>query len=236
MTDLPMDHDVENDAHRAGCGACQALWAELEAIAAEAKQLPTLTPSRDLWSGIEARITAPGAAAPVPAQAAGLRALPASPMPRRQVLRLAVAAGVLMAVTAGVTWRLATAPSAAPAATLATDTDGSEGRDGTDAVRDAGLPDDAATASLAALAGSVSEMDREIAALQSILRERRGELDPRTIDVLERNLTLIDTAIAEARAALEADPASQFLAQQFTRAYTSKLTLLRGAAQLPAGI
>ena len=89
---------------------------------------------------------------------------------------------------------------------------------------------------LAAFSASVTQMDREIATLQTIVSERRGELDPKTIEVLERNLALIDTAITEARAALDADPASQFLAQQFTRAYTSKLTLLRGAAQLPAGL
>ena len=83
---------------------------------------------------------------------------------------------------------------------------------------------------------SVTQMDREIATLETILTERRSELDPQTVEVLERNLAVIDAAIAEARDALAADPASQFLAQRFTRAYTSKLTLLRGAAQLPAGI
>ena len=78
-------------------------------------------------------------------------------------------------------------------------------------------------------------MDREIAALEDLLGERRAELDAQTVEVLERNLAVIDAAIAESRAALAADPASQFLAQRFARAYTSKLTLLRGAAQLPAG-
>ena len=88
---------------------------------------------------------------------------------------------------------------------------------------------------LAEFTASVTGMDREIAAMQTILAGRRGELDAATIAVLESNLALIDRAIAESRAALAADPASQFLAAQFARAYTSKLTLLRDAATLPAG-
>jgi hypothetical protein len=54
--------------------------------------------------------------------------------------------------------------------------------------------------------------------------------------VLEANLRVIDRAIQESRAALVADPASRFLSEQFTRAYNSKLTLLRDAATLPVGI
>ena len=82
---------------------------------------------------------------------------------------------------------------------------------------------------------TVETLDREIATLQAIVDDRRSALDPRTVAVLEENLALIDRAIAESRAALAADPASRFLATQFARAYTSKLTLLRDAATLPAG-
>lgn len=212
MTDHTWLHDVEDATHRADCAQCQALWAELEAIGAEAAQLPLLSPSRDLWSGIDARIaTSPQAV----------------PFHRRQSVRLAIAASVLVAATSAVTWQLASrTPTALPTATVAV-TDGTpEG---------AVDPQDAAV-HLAAFSASVTQMDREIATLQTIVRERRSELDPATLEVLERNLSVIDAAIAESREALAADPASQFLAQQFTRAYTSKLTLLRGAVQLPAGL
>jgi hypothetical protein len=212
MTDHTERHDVEDATHRAGCAECRALWAELEAIGAEAAQLPLLTPSRDLWSGIEARIaTAP-------------RRLP---FHRRQSVRLAIAASLLVAVSSAVTWQLASrAPTALPAATVAV----------TEATPDGAVDAEDAAAYVAAFSASVTQMDREIAALQSIVSERRGDLDPATLAVLERNLSVIDAAIAESREALAADPASQFLAQQFTRAYTSKITLLRGAAQLPAGL
>lgn len=208
------EHDVESERHRASCAECQMLWAELEAIGAEAAQLPLLTPSRDLWSGIESRISG---AAP--------RALP---FYKKQSVRLAIAASLLVAVSSGLTWRFAarSAETSLPAAALVASELGAA-----DAVSA-----EASEMHLAAFSASVTQMDREIATLQTIVTERRGELDPQTVEVLERNLAVIDAAITEARAALDADPASQFLAQQFTRAYTSKLTLLRGAAQLPAGI
>jgi hypothetical protein len=208
----PTEHDVENERHRAACAECTALWTELEAIGAEAARLPLLTPSRDLWQGIEARITAP-------------RVLP---FYRKTAFRVLMAASLLIAVTSGVTWRLATraAQPELPAATLAVSEPSSPDAVGADLT----------AANLTAVSGSVTQMDREIAALQTIVSERRGDLDPATLAVLERNLAVIDTAIAEARAALQADPNSTFIAQQFARAYTSKLTLLRGAAQLPAGL
>lgn len=212
MTTHTEQHDVENERHRADCVECQMLWTELEAIATEAAQLPLLTPSRDLWSGIEPRLSAPPQAI--------------RPFYTSQTFRLAVAASLLVAVTSAVTWQLASRGESLPAATLALD----------DAAPEGTVDTVAAEMHRTSFSASVTQMDREIATLETILTERRDDLDPETVAVLARNLAVIDAAIAEARDALAADPASQFLAQRFTRAYTSKLTLLRGAAQLPAGI
>jgi hypothetical protein len=209
-----VSHDLENELHRASCAECRTLWDELENISAEAARLPLLAPSRDLWDGIEARIVT------VP------RALL---FYRSQTFRLAIAATLLIAVSSGVTWQLATSdtPDAVVAASEESLTLPSDEQTGAD---------DASQMHLASFSASVTQMEREIATLQTIVTERRSELDPRTLAVLEANLKLIDTAIAESRAALASDPASQFLSSQFTRAYTSKLTLLREAATLPAGI
>jgi hypothetical protein len=203
---MTIEHDVTDERHRAQCAECRTLWTELDAISAEAARLPLLTPSRDLWSGIEARIAAPSA--------------PRFSLLRSPAFRLAIAASLLVTVTSVVTWQVARTAD-----------------DGVPALAD--LPESYAEESAlhrASFTASVTQMDREIATLESIVAERRAELDPRTIAVLEANLRVIDDAIAESRAALAADPASQFLASQFTRAYTSKLTLLRDAATLPTGI
>lgn len=208
MTTHQNDHDVTDERHRAECAACQTLWTELEAISAEAARLPLLTPSRDLWSGVEARISATAPRAKRPFHSS-------------QTFRLAIAASLLVSVSSAVTWQLARSEaSTAPVAALP-----AGAAEGTESA-----------VHLASFNASVSQMDREIATLQAIVAERRTELEPQTVAVLEANLRLIDQAIAESRAALDADPASQFLATQFTRAYTSKLTLLRDAATLPIGI
>jgi hypothetical protein len=76
--------------------------------------------------------------------------------------------------------------------------------------------------------------DREIAKLRTIVRSRRSQLDPRTITVLEQSMAVIDSAIAQSRAALAKDPASGFLATQLNHSLEKKVELLRTAAMLPA--
>jgi hypothetical protein len=74
---------------------------------------------------------------------------------------------------------------------------------------------------------------REIARLRRIIDQRRALLDTATIGVIERNLTIIDRAIRESRAALARDPASALLNEQLNNALEQKVELLRAAALLP---
>jgi len=76
--------------------------------------------------------------------------------------------------------------------------------------------------------------DREIVKLRAIMRDRRAQLDPRTVAVLEQSIAVIDSAIAQSRAALAQDPASGFLATQLNHSLEKKVELLRTAALLPA--
>jgi len=69
--------------------------------------------------------------------------------------------------------------------------------------------------------------------LRETLDERRATLDPATIATVERSLTTIDEAIAEARAALARDPADATLTRLLASSYEQKVTLLRRASELP---
>ncbi|HEX2779347.1 MAG TPA: hypothetical protein VHM30_07600, partial [Gemmatimonadaceae bacterium] len=82
--------------------------------------------------------------------------------------------------------------------------------------------------------GESDVYDREITRLRTVLRQRRSDLDPRTVQTIEKSLAVIDTAITQARSALAADPASRFLNDQLTHALDKKVELLRTAALLPA--
>jgi hypothetical protein len=186
--------------------------AELEAIARAAAALPLLTPSRDLWSGIEARIEARVVPLPV------VRAEPeAVRLPWR---RLAVAASLLVAATAGVTWSIVKHEGAPQVAA--------------NGPSPSVIPVSGTPVQAVALQATEQTFDREIGAMRAIIDERRKDLDPATVSVLEKNLKLIDAAIAESRAALAKDPASAFLMDRLTHAYDNKLQLLRGVASIPS--
>jgi anti-sigma-K factor RskA len=68
--------------------------------------------------------------------------------------------------------------------------------------------------------------------LEDQLQMGRDRLDPKTVEALEGSLATIDRAIARAREALEADPASVYLNRHLADARTRKLLVLQQAARL----
>jgi hypothetical protein len=107
---LERDLDAAEQAwmtvHQSACVDCAALVRDLEAIVAESQALPGMTPSRDLWSGIEARLDT--TVIPISAAAAQTRVARTV-----SVRTFAIAATMLVAVTSGITWRLAVRGDAA---------------------------------------------------------------------------------------------------------------------------
>lgn len=197
------------DAHVTRCAECRTLAIDLAKIRDAAAMLPTFSPSRDLWSGIEARLDTP---------VVSLAGRSRGAVGRWSTRQVAAAAAVLIAVTAGGTWMatsraVATGPQ--PIAATAEPTTRTE------------------LVSVADQKG-IATYEGEIGKLQDILQTRGSELDIATIAVIEKNLKLIDQAISESKAALAADPASAFLAGRLNHAYDTKLELLRSAAMLPS--
>ncbi|MEQ1506951.1 MAG: hypothetical protein ABMB14_32285, partial [Myxococcota bacterium] len=71
------------------------------------------------------------------------------------------------------------------------------------------------------------------AELRGALDARRGELDPETLAIVDQNLAIIDQAIADTRAALEADPGDQQLEGVLLTAYNQKIRVLQQVLRLP---
>lgn len=217
------------DAHRLGCAACDALVTGLIDITARAAKLDDLQPARDLWAGIESRIEAEVVPIPTPVNgvpaAAPVAETAATPV-RRQLpaaWKALLAASLLVAATATITWRMATR-MATPADTqvaTAPDTGFALAMDGTRNVRLGTGPTLDQT------------YDQEIAGLRKIVDERLPELDSVTVVTLQKNLKIIDDAIAACKAALSESPSSAFLLDQLTDAYDSKLRVLRAVAGVP---
>ena len=241
------------EAHLATCVRCTALVRDLERIRADASELPELTPSADLWSGIARRIDAPVVPL-VP------RSTPNVTTRRRfERLRTAALAAALVAVTASVTYTLTVArDSARSGESIAANTQRGPTPDTNVAssVRDEARRDTLPSSNVGPAPESVASTNptrasgrattqavrntpesvtysREIDRLRTIFARTRSQLDPRTAAIIEANLKVIDDAIAQSEAALAQDPASRFLSDQLNSALDKKLELLRTAALLP---
>jgi hypothetical protein len=168
-------------------------------------------PSRDLWPGVAAKISAHQQ--PVVATRRLFTFSPAA---------LVLAASLLIAVTSGLTWLVArqpaggatTAPSSGPV------------------IQAYGLPDDSTNGQIVQANFADAQFNAAVTDLEQILRDERDRLDPRTVLVIERNLKAIDDAIQEARMALNNDPANPYLNSHLADARRRKLDLLRHATTL----
>jgi anti-sigma factor RsiW len=261
-----LEHETDDatraalERHAVTCAECGALLADLRKLRIDASNLPELTPSRDLWSGIAARIEAPVVPIGTVRQVEGQRRVVA-----RRWMNAALIAASLVAA-AGVGYLAARGrqsdvpgigpvaqqqPETLPAALVATDVGGTGGTEGTrrtpsSVVADAGTPtrkqpraDGTPAVSVQPLAAQLAvatlsaDYDREIARLRTLIDRRRNQLDPITVAIIEKNLQVIDTAIVECKKAIARDPASRFLIESLNQSLQTKVELMRTAALLP---
>lgn len=245
------------EMHLRECVRCAGLVKDIENIRKEAASLPDLAPSRDLWEGIEARIAAP--VIPLATRPERQRRFAPAWMGVAAAALIVSTAGITYQLTARA---LSSDQRATAALTTQTPSQiepqanaGSTPQQTNPAVATApqqlaansGVsPQIAATQRAGVPARVASQTDqadlshseviygKEIALLQKIVSQRRTQLDSSTVAIIERNLEIIDAAIAQSRAALARDPASMMLSEQLTHALDKKVELLRTAALLPA--
>jgi len=95
------------------------------------------------------------------------------------------------------------------------------------------MPAPAETAAAEAEFGDAeAEFTTAIAGLESITKTEQSTLDMDTADVVQANLTVIDGAISESRAALVTEPDSQAAQQSLFEALRSKVELLQDIVAL----
>ncbi len=205
------------DAHLSVCGSCRSVLEDLTALTRRAGELGPREPSRDLWAGIESTIRATAASDPLVIElpTAARPAAGSEPGSSRRRISVsppqAIAAGIaLVAASSVFTWSVGQSS--------VSDVTASPG--GGDIVQMAST-------------GSTppQTMADEIARLEVALQEARSILDPNTIRVLERNLAVVEAAIADSERALALDPGNAYLVEHLDRVYERKLTYLRDASQ-----
>lgn len=206
--DLAANDARDLERHLEDCDVCRATLVELSDVVASARALEDTFPSTDLWPRIAAGMTA----STTTQRARGNRYTFSGS-------QLAAAAMVLMTVTATAVWFA---------------TNGRNGANAGDAL--------AASGTIIQTSGTtvtpVSDYqpvtadpvaDEDVAALERALGENRAQLDPATIEVIERSLDAIDRAIADASAALETDPGNPYLSRQLDNTKQKKLDILHRA-------
>jgi len=213
--ELSVREQAALEEHMVTCDVCRVTLGELRAVIDAARSVDNPPPARDLW----------------PAVAVAIDAGPAVPIASRRRVRghhrrisftvpqLAAAALVLMAASGGAVWYLSGAAGRSPAAVAGT------------------LVQSASSAPTGAVLVSTTpapdpRFEATVAQLEQTLEQRRAELDPSTVDVLERSLETIDRAIEDARAALGADPGNPYLRNQLESTMQRKIDVLRRASTI----
>ena len=194
------------EAHLAGCAACTTTLDELRRVVARARGLEDRPPAADLWPGIAERIGVSPDVVPLSA--------------RRRARRLSfsvpqlIAASIALALVGGAAVRLAL-PRGRAALTL----EGSR-------------PGAATVVSWAGPA--ISASDSAVLELRAALDlgRRSGQIDTATVRVLEQSLMTIDSAVTQARRALDTDPNSVYLHQHLAETLRRKSQFLRRATTL----
>ena len=210
-----LDGELERDsrrrleAHFAACPECSALLADLRAIVGAAPHYEGREPSRDLWKDIEARLDD---AEVIPIGTSRPPVLPAS---RRFSWPQLIAASIVMAaVGGGAALLVVRSPTSQPEVTAVELPNG----------RTAALPDPTKTVEYAE-----AQYDAAVKDLETVLAAGRNQLDTATVRTIEQSLQKIDAAIAEARIAIQRDPANEYLSRQIAANMRRKLDLLRAA-------
>ena len=196
------------EAHLAECARCRAIVEDFHTLRDAARTLQPRVPPAHVWTHIAQETGAPP----------NRRWWALAPLASRWQPVAAAAALLLVLAGTWVAWRQVSAP--APAATVAPPAEGQ--------APDPALVQDVETE----LKLAEEHYVRAIAGLEAIAKAEGSELDPQTAEVLQANLTVIDAAIGESRAAVQTEPASEVARNSLFEALRRKVTLLQDTIAL----
>jgi hypothetical protein len=220
--DLTPGERAAADVHLRDCAACRATLDELRAVTARAHALADRAPVNDLWPGIAAAI-----GSDITPLAPRRQRPPAARRFSFSMPQLAAAAVLLMAVSGAAVWTLRNG-SRAPEGSVATAPVRAPATRGTLPGGSAVRPTEFTTVRPTA----EQSYDAAVADLEQVLKEGRGRLDDRTLQIVQKNLATIDSAVTQARRAVEQDPANAYLNSYLAHTMRRKIDLLRQVVAL----
>jgi hypothetical protein len=200
---LAPDRRTEAQAHAAGCAECAGDVARLHSLMARLTQLPDAPgPELDaLWPAIRDRIER--------GKVVSLDGAQSARPSRRWARPAALVAGAAAAVVLAFTLGRETRPPVSTSVTTVT-------------------PGGSAIP-VSSIADSSRAWQEEVQALLEELELRRATMPPATAASVDRDLKIVDDAIAELTSALARDPNNPALHQLLAASYRQKRDLLRQA-------
>ncbi len=214
---------AELERHLADCTDCRAWLADMEAIRDTAGSLDPLEPPDGVWLQIAGRLRQEGRVALPPAR---------QPARVRHVALLAIAASLLLAVGAAIVMLLPQyrTNNAGPRAAAV----------GTPAPQPGNPGGDVAVESVEAefrlaeqhYQNAIAKLEQAVKLDQAASGQNGNTLDAQTAAMLQKNLQVIDQAIAESRSGLRSDPLSAAALASLFDALRSKVALLQDTIAL----
>lgn len=202
------------DLHLNECAGCRALLEDLQRIHGAAASLPALAPPDRAWLQIAGRLRQEGR---IRDEAPAARL--AGPSRSGYVAWLAIAAALVIAAGSGallLTPRPASSPqtqagSTTPAATAAS----------------AGASDTPTIDAVNAVEDAQAKFEKAIQDLEKAAKANQQALDPGTSATIEKNLGILDQAIADNRVAVKAEPTNVAARETLFDALRQKVSLLQ---------
>jgi hypothetical protein len=211
---------AELERHLDECASCRAFDADLQAIHEATASLQPLAPPDGVWLQVAGRLLQEGRASRPPARPAA---------PARHVAILAIAAGLVLAVGASILMLAPAFRSNNPAQSAGASASPQPGT----APLDAGVQSVETEFRLAEqhYQNAIARLE-QAAQLDQASADQSVAIDPQTAAMLQKNLQVIDQAIAESRSALRSEPQSAPARDSLFGALRRKVGLLQDTIAL----
>ncbi len=211
---------AELERHLDECADCGAFAADLQTIRDATASLEPLAPPDGVWLQVAGRLLQEGRASLPPARPAA---------PRRHAALLAIAAALVLAVGASIVMLLpefrSNNPSQPPGASASPQSGNAPANDAVQSVEtEFRLAEQHYQNAIAKL--------EQAARLDQASADQNAAIDPQTAATLQKNLQVIDQAIAESRAALRSEPQSAPARDSLFDALRRKVGLLQDTIAL----
>jgi hypothetical protein len=201
---LPADEHQSIAAHVEGCARCRGLVDDLTRLREAARTLGPMAPPDHIWLEVAGQIRlGDRPGTPAPAVVSA---------PKRAMRQWIGLAAALVIITFGAYFLTRPVPRSDVASNPA-------GPGSVEVVAEE-------------LTQAMAHYDKAISELDRIAKSGDGALDPAVAETLQKNLSLVDQAITESRAALQTDPQSSAARDSLFEALRRKVSVLQATVTL----